>query len=255
MKLQSQAGFWVVIPAAGSGQRYASIPKQWTEINQKFVLVHTLERFLNHGQCLGVVVVLDATIDRIPNQQRQALDGLINQYPSQIHFEIGSNTRAGSVLKGLRYLVNLSQAEPTQWVMVHDAARPCLHPEDLQRIYAKLSDSDDASGFVLGQPVTDSLKRVEQPSDQSPVQVAAIVDRSNLWAAQTPQVFRLGELTNAILNARHKDIDPTDESQAMLVSGGSTTMIEAKYPNPKLTYARDRDYVAFLLSNLNQLDS
>lgn len=218
-----QQEFWVVLPAAGSGERMgADRPKQYLTLAGKTLLEHTLERLLDHPDIKGLVVVL-ADSDRYWENTAFADDHrvLVTQ---------GGEQRCHSVLAGLE---KAAETVPDQnWVMVHDVARPCISQDDLNRLIAATSDESD--GLVLGAPVRDTMKQTDAAAT-----IVATADRSQLWHAFTPQVFRLGQLQEALRNCLQQGLIVTDEASAMEQSGYSPRMVQGSEHNIKVTRPED----------------
>ncbi|MCW8828564.1 MAG: 2-C-methyl-D-erythritol 4-phosphate cytidylyltransferase [Gammaproteobacteria bacterium] len=214
--------FWAVIPAAGVGKRMqADRPKQYLELHGRTVLEHTLMRFLDHPQITGVVVALT---DGDPYWQRLALS-----HPKLMSAP-GGEERCHSVLNALQVLQQ--RATESDWVLVHDAARPCLRREDVDRLIAALTDHP--VGGLLGLPVADTMKRTDAEDT-----VLETVPRDNLWRALTPQMFRLGELAQALESALKKGQLVTDEASAMELAGKAPKMVEGHGDNIKITRPQD----------------
>ncbi|MCQ4329293.1 2-C-methyl-D-erythritol 4-phosphate cytidylyltransferase [Stutzerimonas stutzeri] len=216
--------FWVVIPAAGVGSRMrADRPKQYLPLAGKTIIEHTIECFLDHPRLLGVVVSL-ATADPYWPRLECASD-------SRIQRADGGAERAESVLSGLRRVAELG-ARDEQWVLVHDAARPNLAREDLDRLLAELAN--DPVGGLLAVPARDTLKRA---GDDGRVQET--IDRSVVWQAFTPQMFRLGALRDALAGALEAGAPVTDEASALEWAGLSPKLIEGRADNLKVTRPED----------------
>jgi len=215
--------FWAVIPAAGIGTRMqAEIPKQYLRVNNKCILEYSLECFCSHARIAGVVVVLAAN------------DGHWDQLAIAGHAKImtaaGGAERFNSVLNGLHYLQQ--QADADDWVLVHDAVRPCLYHDDVDRLIAELSKHP--VGGLLALPVRDTLKRVDDDGA-----VIETVDRSGLWHALTPQMFRLAMLEQAIAKAVAGNHMITDEAQAMELCGYRPVAVQGRADNIKITRRGD----------------
>ena len=177
---------WIVVPAAGYGERMGGpTPKQYLDIAGQSMLQRTLSRLLDVPDLQGIVVALapdDVHWPEVPAGR----DPLV-------HTTLGGQTRADSVVSGLQYVV--SKAPETSWVMVHDAARPLVSLSDIQRLYSAVYNSG-AVGGILATPVHDTLKRADDYYC-----VEQTVSRHSLWQAQTPQLFRAGELLAALNDA------------------------------------------------------
>ena len=222
---------WAVVPAAGIGSRFAAsvnkAPKQYLKIAGKTVLEHSLAVLCAHPQIAGVMLALDAKDAHWPK---------ITQIAGKpICVCVGGATRAESVINALEMLLQMGVAAKTL-VAVHDAARPCLRAEDLAAVLS--AAITDSVGALLAMPVRDTVKR----SDVS-LQVQETLDRSQIWTAQTPQVFRLGPLAQAIA----KFPSATDESQAMEQAGLQPKLVAGRASNIKITVADDLALAAFFL--------
>jgi 2-C-methyl-D-erythritol 4-phosphate cytidylyltransferase len=219
--------YWAVIPAAGSGKRMAStIPKQYLTVRGRSVLEWALLPFLSDHRCLGVVVSIAVDDEHWPR--------LFLQH-TKLHAVSGGVERADSVLAGLNALLTNSDlaANQNDWVMVHDAARPCLHHADLDALLAVTRDSESV-GALLATPLADTLKQAN--ADQ---RVAQTLPRAGLWRALTPQMFRLGELRDALQRALASGVMVTDESSAMEAAGHQPCLIAGRSDNLKITLPED----------------
>lgn len=220
--------FWLVIPAAGVGARMAADrPKQYLEIAGRCILEHTLDCFLDHPGLLGAVVCV-ALDDPFWQQLAVASDPRVRRAP-------GGRERADSVLAGLQVLL-AEGAGAEDWVLVHDAARPNLVRQDLDRLLTSLAD--DPVGGLLAVPVADTLKRANAEQ-----RVAATEPRAGLWQAQTPQMFRHGLLTRALAAQR----DVTDEAGAIEAAGLQPKLVASSTSNLKVTYPADLALAALIL--------
>ena len=219
----SESRFWAVIPAAGIGSRMsAGIPKQYLSIGGHTVLEHTLSRFCDHPSISGVVAVIAR------DDHRWSGFGISDH--AKIRRAEGGNERMHSVLNGLKLLGH--EAATDDWVLVHDAARPCIRPTDISRLIEKLQDHP--VGGLLGWPVRDTMKRVGENDE-----VLETIDRTGLWHALTPQMFRLGELRNALEKALGEDRIVTDEAQAIEMTGRKPRFIKGAPDNIKITLNTD----------------
>jgi len=219
----SKCSVWAVVPAAGKGLRMgADIPKQYLQIAGKPVLQHTLEIFVGHSQIAGVAVVIAAD-DRL----WATLDGVLTR---KLRVTTGGRERCHSVLAGIDALSE--DANDRDWVMVHDAARPCLRGADIDRMIDELKTSP--WGGILAIPVRDTLKRCNDAGE-----IEQTIDRAPLWRALTPQMFRLGLLRDAITAALAQDLFVTDEAQAIEAAGGIPRVVEGHADNIKITCPAD----------------
>ncbi|MBA1192697.1 2-C-methyl-D-erythritol 4-phosphate cytidylyltransferase [Pseudomonas entomophila] len=220
--------FWAVVPAAGVGARMAADrPKQYLAVAGRTVLEHTLACFLDHPALLGVVVSL-ADHDPYWPQLACATDGRIRR-------AAGGRERADSVLNALQVLQEQGAADE-DWVLVHDAARPNLARSDLDRLLSMLAD--DPVGGLLAVPARDTLKRAGADG-----RVSATLDRSTVWQAFTPQMFRLGMLHRALADCLVAQVAVTDEASAIEWSGQAPRLIEGRGDNLKVTRPEDLDWL------------
>jgi 2-C-methyl-D-erythritol 4-phosphate cytidylyltransferase len=218
------AAYWAVVPAAGSGQRMgAAIPKQYLPLADRPVLAWTLEALLLHPRIAGVVLAVAADDYRwracIPEGAT-----------SRVAEVIGGTERGDSVDAGLELLARQRPAD--EWVLVHDAVRPCVHPKDLDRLIAAVEG--DAVGGILAAPCTDTIKQADDAA-----RVGATLDRRTLWRALTPQMFRLGALREAYAAARAADRVPTDEAAAIEATGAKPRLVAGRVDNVKVTQPED----------------
>ncbi len=218
--------YWLVMPAAGAGRRFGGA-KQFAALNQRTVLELALQPFADDPGCLGGSIVL------APGEPRRA--ELAALLPPRFELIEGGAERAHSVSNGLSALA--LRAESGDWVLVHDAARPCLSAADLARLLA--GGQQSGQGALLAIPVADTVKQAQTRVPGEPAFCAATLARESLWLAQTPQMFRLGPLRAALEQARALGRVPTDEAQAMEWHGVCAQLIEARDSNIKVTGAAD----------------
>ncbi len=222
--------FWAVVPAAGVGKRMAADrPKQYLDIGGKTVLEHTLDRLFDAGVFERVVVALSPEDPYWP-----ALKHAKNQNVIRV---AGGKERADSVLSALDYLVSV--ADENDWVLVHDAARPCLQVRDIHGLID--STQHDSVGGILAVPMHDTLKQVRE------ARISETVDRSTIWRALTPQMFRLKTLRDALKTALQKGYIVTDEASAIEMHGGRPRIVEACPDNIKITRPEDLPLAGFYL--------
>lgn len=220
--------FWVVIPAAGIGSRMrADRPKQYLQLAGKTILEHTLDCFLDHPQLKGLVLCLAADDPFWP--------ALPAASDSRVQRADGGAERADSVLSGLLRLLELG-AQSDDWALVHDAARPNLAAEDLDKLLLELAD--DPVGGLLAVPARDTLKRIGADG-----RVAETVDRSVIWQAYTPQMFRFGALHQALADALVAGAAITDEASALEWSGHAPKLVEGRADNLKITRPEDLEWL------------
>ncbi len=225
--------YWAVVPAAGIGQRMGvAIPKQYLPLAGRPVIAHTLETLLRYPPLAGVVVAIGADDAWWPE-----IAANLNAV-KPLRVVIGGAERGQSVLNGLEAL--REWADPDDWVLVHDAARPCLSTTDLDRLLAELAD--DPVGGLLAAPVRDTLKQADATG-----RVATTVDRSRLWHALTPQMFRLGLLRDALRDALARGLPVTDEAVAVEAAGFAPRLVEGRADNVKITRLEDLALAEFYL--------
>ncbi len=224
--------FWLVIPAAGVGRRMgAERPKQYLEVAGRTIIEHTLNRFLDYPGLQGFVVAL--------GEQDPYWPLLACSSDARIERVTGGCERADSVRNALLALIG--RAADTDWVLVHDAARPCLGCHDLARLLDALRDHP--VGGILATPARDTMKRVNDAGE-----IEATVDRATLWHAQTPQMFRLGPLLQSLELARQRGWTVTDEASALEQAGLRPSVVEGSADNIKITRPEDLAYAEWLLS-------
>ena len=223
LKTQSTSRFWVVIPAAGSGSRMgAQLPKQYLPLAGRTVIEHSLARLAALQNCSGVVVAVAAD-DAVWSSLNVTLNVPVQTIT-------GGAERCHSVLAALTWLLGV--ADTGDWVLVHDAARPCVRRADLERLIATLAD--DPIGGLLAVPARDTMKRAAADG-----RILATVDRTDLWQAQTPQMFRLGALHEALSSAIIAGVLVTDEASAMERMGQMPRLVEGHSDNIKITRPED----------------
>ena len=218
---------YAVVPAAGHGNRFGGeIPKQYRFLNGRSVLEHTLSRLAANKKIEKVVVAIADDDSRF--------ESLSSDLSAKISPVLGGAERCQSVLAGLAWLCDRAPkgTEGSSWVMVHDAARPCLRGCDIDRMLETISE--DSVGAILGVPVGDTLKLVDNKN-----QISSTVDRSAVWRALTPQLFRLYQLRDAIESALGDGVIVTDEGQAMERMGLRPILVQGHGDNIKITNAED----------------
>lgn len=223
--------YWIIVPAAGLGKRMgASVAKQYLRINKKTILELTLDRLslLEHIEKIILVLHPEDSSWKFLNT---------SGYQNVVTVD-GGEERHHSVLNGLNYL--REEADTDDWVLVHDAVRPCVAVSDIHSLMTNLPE--DASGGLLACPVKETVKR-GGGSDE----VLATVDRSRLWLAATPQMFRFGVLCQALEAALEQGINVTDEASAVEALGHKVQLIQGRPDNIKITEPEDLNLVEFLL--------
>ena len=224
---------YALVPAAGSGSRLGTaLPKQYLDIAGRPLLHHALRALARHPRIEQVFVVLAQGDDHFRRYDWRELGAGIKP------LYCGGETRAASVFNGL--LATRDFIAASDWVLVHDAARPCLAREEIDRLFGEL-EADDTGG-LLAVPVADTLKRADREA-----RVAATEPRDNLWLAQTPQMFRYRLLIEALRAA-----DPavvTDEARAIEGLGLKPRLVMGDTRNIKVTYPEDLALAELILGS------
>jgi 2-C-methyl-D-erythritol 4-phosphate cytidylyltransferase len=215
---------FALIPAAGGGSRFArGTPKQYARLAGRAMLWHAVR-----AVCVPEVATLFVVL--APNDEHFAREDWTAFAPKVQPLYCGGETRRDSVLNGLAAV--RGDVDADDWMLVHDAARPCLPASDLQRLLAE--GQADAIGAILALPVADTVKRAGK--DEAGIQrIAATEDRSQLWLAQTPQLFRTGLLLQALAGAPQA----TDEAAAVEQLGLMPRLVLGSRENLKVTYPQD----------------
>lgn len=219
---------WSIVPAAGSGRRFGGdLPKQYCDLLGRPVLAHSLSRLLAVEAIRQVVVALHPEDDH--------WRGLAVFGEERVVTVAGGAERADSVLAALASLEEVAQDE--DWVLVHDAARPCVTVADIRRLIEAVGDH--VVGGLLASPVSDTLKRAGDDG-----QVVETVERRDLWRALTPQMFRFGPLLQSLREAG----PVTDESAALERAGYRPLLVEGSAANIKITHRSDLALAAMILA-------
>lgn len=226
---------WAIVPAAGVGKRMGSvIPKQYLSLAGRPVIAYTLDALLHHPRIVGAVVAISTEDAWWPEVATE-----LTTADKPLWVVAGGAERCHSVLNGLEAL--REQADPMDWVLVHDAARPCLTSHDLDRLLLELAA--DPVGGLLATPVRDTLKHADIGG-----RVVATVDRSQLWHALTPQMFRLELLQNALNAVLARGLLVTDEAAAIEAAGYTPRLVEGRADNFKITHPEDLALAEFYLT-------
>lgn len=225
--------FHLVIPAAGTGSRFAAaIPKQYAEINKTPLIHHAIQACVHVGGCQSVTVALAAD-----DRYWSGLDCGV-----EIHRVEGGAERSDSVLAALEDLAGRG-VDVDALVLVHDAARPCVQADDVR---ALIVEAQSAAGAILAAPVADTLKKVSDGA------VVATVDRVELWRALTPQAFRLGLLRQALAHCVEHGIVVTDDASAVEALGLQPRIVQGSSANIKVTLPEELAVAAqYLLHGKN----
>ncbi|AEW44343.1 2-C-methyl-D-erythritol 4-phosphate cytidylyltransferase [Serratia symbiotica str. 'Cinara cedri'] len=221
-----------ILLAAGIGSRMrANCPKQYLTIGHKSILEYSIEVLLLHPCIQRVIVVI--------NLRDHKFKRLLIAADPRISVAIGGRHRADSVLAGLQY------AENAQWVLVHDAARPCLHHDDITRLltitkYSKI-------GGILVVPVRDTIKRAKPNLGI----ISHTIERQNLWHALTPQLFPLALFKHCLQWAIDANVTITDDASALEYCGYHPVLVSGRSDNIKVTWPEDLSLAAFYLTQLH----
>lgn len=214
---------WFIVPAAGVGRRMRSQQsKQYLALAGSTVLEQTLNALLAIDDIAGIVVAIHAN-------DRQ-WESLVIADHEKIHNVRGGKERCDSVLAALHFLED--KMSSVDWVLVHDAARPCIQPQSVQKMINELHN--DEVGGILAVPVSDTLKKV---NDEQCIQ--ATVDRSTIYQAQTPQMFRYGVIYRALTQATDHQQPITDEASAVEQMGLLPKVVIGCQDNIKITHSGD----------------
>jgi 2-C-methyl-D-erythritol 4-phosphate cytidylyltransferase len=229
---------WALVPAAGIGTRMgAGIPKQYIKLHGKAVLAWTLEVLLGLEFLEKIVLILHPEDTYF--SEKMAAD-----FPAVLQVK-GGEERQHSVSNGLEFLKTL--AADDDWVLVHDAARPCVKADDIYKLVQELQD--DAVGGILASRVKDTLKHADDSQ-----QVLSTVDRNDYWLAATPQLFRFKLLMDALNNVKKSKKIATDEAVAIEAMGQPVKLIEGHRDNIKITSSEDLALAEFLLEQTGRAD-
>ncbi|MGP9348451.1 2-C-methyl-D-erythritol 4-phosphate cytidylyltransferase [Yersinia pestis] len=225
-----------VLPAAGIGSRMlVDCPKQYLTVGGKTIIEHAIFSLLHHPRIQRVIVVIHP-------QDTQFSRLSVAQDP-RISTVYGGDQRANSVMAGLQL------AGQAEWVLVHDAARPCLHLDDLSRLLS-ITECSQVGG-ILAAPVRDTMKRAE-PGIQA---IAHTVDRQDLWHALTPQLFPLELLKLCLSRALREGVAVTDEASALEHCGYHPILVTGRSDNIKVTRPEDLALSEFYLTQRQSLNN
>lgn len=228
---------WAVIPAAGSGRRFsAHTLKQYQLLQSKTVLEHSVAALQQ--------LPLSACVLAISAHDDVARD--LFSTDSTLHFCEGGDERVHSVLNALNYLSTFAAED--DWVLVHDAARPCVHLDNLNQLLQCAIELQHSA--ILATPVRDTLKKATtaMQSGHGGIAIQHTVSRVDLWQAQTPQIARLGQLKAALEKALADDLAITDEASALEHSGLVVNVVTGRADNIKITYPEDLNMADLILS-------
>ena len=223
-----------LVPAAGTGTRVGdSLPKQYLEVNGRPLIYHALAALSRVSRIVRICVVLSPEDKHWQLLMAESGTGFLPG-PRVSTVSVGGASRGESVLNGLNALADELRAD--DWVMVHDAARPCIRTELVEQFIDELEA--DPVGGLLALPLADTIKR-----DDGNLRVETTIAREGIWRAQTPQMFRYGMLRTAM----QKMPAATDEAQAIEAIGHQPKLVMGEGSNLKVTYASDLKLARILL--------
>jgi len=231
--------YWAIVPAAGSGSRMKNRrPKQYLDLLGKPILQHTLERL-----CLPRIVDIVVCLAK-DDAYWETLT-----LPKTVIRVDGGKERCHSVLNGLQMLQQ--RAQPDDWVLIHDAARPCVRQADIEKLMTQLAYHP--VGGLLAVPVRDTMKRAAlsaSNSHQGEIEISETINRKSLWHALTPQMFRFKTLYNALQTTLNRGELVTDDAQAIERLGLRPVLIEGHTDNIKVTHPQDLNLAELYLRQL-----
>lgn len=230
--LKSGMAFHVIIPAAGVGSRMASVlPKQYLLLAGKPIISHTIQVFFNHPAISSIHLALN------PEDEFWRSLTLEPASKLKLHYT-GGNSRGETVLNTLQAMHDAGTVAQTDWILVHDAARPGLTHQLLDNLLNNLQNDD--VGGLLAMPLADTLKQADQMNRSEKT-----IPRTDLWQAQTPQMFRFSVLKQALTQL--KGI-ATDEAEAIEALGLRPKLVQGEVRNLKVTYPQDLELLEALLN-------
>lgn len=220
-----------ILPAAGTGKRMKSLlPKQYCTIGDKTLIEHSMSALLCQSCIRRYIVVV--------NEHDRWFRKLSISCDPRVSVVIGGQTRADSVMAGLQHV------KKSVWVIVHDAVRPCLHREDLLRLFEITKFSQ--VGGILAIPICNTIKKTYCGTNF----IRYTVDRENLWNALTPQLFNYDLLKYCLKKALKNRVIITDEAAAVEYCGYKSILIQGRSDNIKVTHQDDLKLARFYLSKL-----
>ena len=234
MMSASAPRLFALVPAAGAGRRMnAGLPKQYLTLRGRPLAEQTLHRLLAVARIERIMVPVAADDPWWPSL---AVAG-----QARLGSTTGGASRAQSVRAGLAALAR--EADDGDRVLVHDMARPCVRPSDIERLLAAAGED----GAILAQPSTDTLKQADDDG-----RIAATLERASIWRAQTPQLFSVGLLRRALDEALAAGVDVTDEASAVERLGARPVLVEGSADNLKVTQPADLALAEFHLMRQEQ---
>ena len=236
----------VLIPCAGTGSRMGlKQPKQFESLAGQPMALHAINTFLSMPEIVSVWVGVSEENKELPQELPKA------SWPKDSRFNLsttGGATRADTVVNTLKAMAK-SGIDQDAWVLVHDAARPGLTVEAARRLIQAVTEHVYVSGGILAMPMADTLKLI---SPQNPQCIGKTLPRDGLWLAQTPQMFRLMALTEALEAAINNKFEVTDEASAMERAGCEPLLVPGEWRNIKVTYPQDWALMDQILTHHSQ---
>ena len=227
---------FLIVPASGIGSRIGGdTPKQYLKLNNGLsVLDQTLKSLLSIDQIKGCIIAIAKNDTHFKQSE-------FFNHSKLLATATGGKERFHSVISALNSLKTF--AKDNDWVLVHDAARPCVKTTDVVNLINQLKDHP--TGGLLATRVVDTIKKANN------IQVKSTLDRSHLWQAQTPQMYRFGVLSKALDNIIKNGLNITDEASSIEALGLESILIEGSKSNLKITTAEDLDLANFYLESNN----
>lgn len=240
MNTSATSNVWCIVPAAGTGSRMKSdVPKQYLSFQSSTLIEFTLKRLMTCERIKCIVVALDSN-DCYWKKTSYAAD-------VRVITTNGGNERADSVLNALQALKSSTElnARPDDWLLVHDAARPCILATDINLLIDSCMKSN--TGAILASPIIDTIKLVVTDN-----KIQKTVKRDDLWRAFTPQMFKFSELEKALISAKNAGFIVTDEASAMENIGYQPLIVEGRADNIKVTSPTDLDLANYIIKEQEQ---
>jgi len=232
------ANYWLVVPAAGTGRRMRQVtPKQYLPLAGKNVITHALAPFDRNSLIQSIIVVLRSH-DAYWTQHAPAIS-------KPLQLVDGGPTRGQSVLNGLNVLTRV--AADNDWVLIHDAARPCLTDADLESLLLKLHA--DEVGGLLASPLEETLKHADDMGTGGMLRVKSSIASKDIWRALTPQMYRFGPLRRAVASCITAGVEVADEACAMEKAGHDPALVKGRSDNIKVTTPADLTLAEAILRN------
>lgn len=238
--MNQTAGIWVIVPAAGAGSRMGALkPKQYLPLLDETVIGITIRRLASFPAVKGIYVGIASG-----DLQWVQIEKQLHELPVAIETFTGGDTRAQTVLNGLTVLSKKSNEG--DWVLVHDAARPCVRHDDIRKLINEAGDD----GGILALPVADTVKRTDAKD-----RINNTVSREHLWLALTPQYFPVDDLKKALTKALQVGARITDEASAMEHIGAMPKCVTGHADNIKITYPADLELAEMYLKKQHKESS